>query len=164
MALRTIRTDDDPVLRKISRKVEKFDERLKQLVDDMLETMYDADGIGLAAPQIGVLRRIIVIDLYDDAGYGIYINPEIIEQSGEQFEIEGCLSLPGISGRVHRPQCVTVRYQNLDGVVCQKSAEGLLARAFCHEIDHLEGILFADNAELLSDEELAQLTESEQAE
>ncbi len=160
MALRTIRTDDDPVLRKLSRKVEKFDERLKQLVDDMLETMYEADGIGLAAPQIGVLRRIIVIDLYDDAGHGVYINPEITKQSGEQFEIEGCLSLPGVSGRVKRPQTVSVRYQDLTGTVCQRSADGLLARAFCHEIDHLNGVLFSDKAELLSDEELTELAES----
>ncbi len=164
MALRTIRTDDDPVLRKQSRPVEKFDARLKQLVDDMLETMYEADGIGLAAPQIGILRRIIVIDLYDDAGPAVYVNPQIIEQAGEQFEIEGCLSLPGVSGRVLRPQQVTVRYQNLAGEVCQKTADGLLARAFCHEIDHLNGVLFADKAELLSERELAELAESEHAE
>ncbi len=164
MALRTIRTDDDPVLRKKSRKVEKFDDRLKALVDDMIETMYDADGIGLAAPQVGILRRVIVIDLYDDNGAGVYINPEIIAQSGDQFEIEGCLSLPGLNGRVHRPQRVTVRYQTLDGSVVEKDGEDLLARAFCHEIDHLNGVLFTDNAEILSDEELAELARQEESE
>ncbi len=161
MALRVIRTDEDPVLRKQSRPVEKFDARLKLLVDDMLETMYAADGIGLAAPQIGVLRRVIVIDLYDDNGPGVYINPQISAQTGEQFEIEGCLSLPGVNGRVLRPQAIVVRYQDLTGEALEVAAEGLLARAFCHEIDHLNGVLFADKAELLSDQELAELMESE---
>ncbi len=161
MALRTIRTDDDPVLRKLSRKVEKFDDRLKYLVEDMVETMYDADGIGLAAPQVGILRRVIVIDLYDNNGVGVYINPEIIAESGEQFEIEGCLSLPGLNGRVHRPQNVTVRYQTIEGETIEKSADGLLARAFCHEIDHLNGVLFSDKAEILSDQELAELEQQE---
>ncbi len=164
MALRTIRTDDDPVLRKLSRKVEKFDDRLKCLVEDMVETMYDADGIGLAAPQVGILRRVIVIDLYDDNGVGVYINPEIITECGDQFEIEGCLSLPGLNGRVHRPQNVTVRYQSIDGETLEKDADGLLARAFCHEIDHLNGILFSDKAEILSDQELAELTKRQESE
>ncbi len=157
MALRTIRKDEDPILRKKSREVSKFDDRLKQLTDDMLETMYDADGIGLAAPQVGILKRLIVIDLYDDNGPGIYVNPQIVEQSGEQYEIEGCLSVVGLRGRVTRPSRVKVNYQDLDGEKRTIEADDLLARAFCHEIDHLEGVLFTDKAELLSDEELAEL-------
>ncbi len=157
MALRTIRKDEDPILRKKSREVGKFDDRLKQLSDDMLETMYDADGIGLAAPQVGILKRLIVIDLYDENGPGIYVNPQIVEQSGEQYEIEGCLSVVGLRGRVMRPNRVKVNYQDLNGEQKTIEAEDLLARAFCHEIDHLEGVLFTDKAELLSDEELAEL-------
>ncbi len=157
MALRTIRKDEDPILRKKSREVGKFDDRLKQLADDMLETMYDADGIGLAAPQIGILKRLIVIDLYDDNGPGVYVNPQIVEQSGEQNEIEGCLSVVGMRGRVVRPTHVKVNYQDINGENKTIEADDLLARAFCHEIDHLEGVLFIDKAELLSDEELAEL-------
>ncbi len=157
MALRTIRLDEDPILRKKARVITKFDERLAALAEDMIETMYDADGIGLAAPQIGILKRIIIIDLYDDNGPGVYINPEIIGAEGEQFEIEGCLSLPGKNGRVKRPAKVEVKYQDLEGNWHQREAEELLARAFCHEIDHLDGILFTDKAVMLTDEELRAL-------
>ncbi len=161
MALRTIRVDQDPILRKKSREITRFDQRLKDLSADMLETMYDADGIGLAAPQIGILKRLIVIDLYDDNGAGIYLNPEITHAEGEQFEIEGCLSLPGLNGRVKRPYKVAVKYQDLEGKDHQVEAEGMLARAFCHEIDHLNGILFTDMAVMLTDEEIAELQETE---
>lgn len=160
MAIRNIRKDEDPILRRKSRAVDKFDDKLKDLVDDMIETMYQADGIGLAAPQVGVLKRIIVIDLYDDQGARVYINPEIIEQSGEQFEVEGCLSLPGLNGRVHRPKQVTVRYQDILGNEQTATGQDLLARAFCHEIDHLNGILFTDMAEMLTDEELAAMEQA----
>jgi peptide deformylase len=159
MALRVIRTDDDPVLRKQSRVVEKFDDKLKVLVDDMIDTMYHADGVGLAAPQIGILKRVVVIDVYDDMGVRILINPEIIDSKGEQFEVEGCLSLPGVSGRVKRPEWVKVKYQDLQGNWKETEGDELLGRAFCHEIDHLNGVLFTDMAVLLTDEELAELDE-----
>ena len=148
MAIRTIRVDEDPILRKKSRVVEKVDEKIKIIIEDMIETMYDADGIGLAAPQIGILKRIIVIDLYDNTGVKILVNPEIIEFSGSQFEIEGCLSVPGVSGNVVRPMFVKVKGLDKDGNEKVYEAEGLLARAFCHEIDHLDGILFIDKATL----------------
>ncbi|BEP29468.1 peptide deformylase [Helicovermis profundi] len=146
MASRTIRIDEDPVLRKKSREVKEVDSKIVNLIDDMIETMYDADGIGLAAPQVGILKRIIVIDLYDDTGVKILINPEIIEQSGHQFEMEGCLSVPGVSGTVSRPMNVKVKGLDKKGEYKEYEAEGLLARAFCHEIDHLDGILFTDKA------------------
>ncbi|MCK8058051.1 MULTISPECIES: peptide deformylase [unclassified Fusibacter] len=159
MALRVIRTDEDPVLRKKSRVIEKFDDRLKTLVDDMLDTMYEADGVGLAAPQIGILKRVVVIDVYDGEGERILINPEIIDRRGEQFEVEGCLSLPGLSGRVKRPEWVKVRYQDLKGKWHESEGDDLLCRAFCHELDHLDGILFTDTAVMLSDEELELLSQ-----
>lgn len=146
MAIRTIRKDDDPVLRKISRDVEVFDDKLRDLIDDMIDTMYDADGIGLAAPQVGILKRVIVIDLYDDNGVIILINPEIIAQSGNQNEIEGCLSIPGKAGRVERPFYVKVKGFDEFGNEVEYEGEQLLARAFCHEIDHLDGVLFTDKA------------------
>lgn len=146
MAIRNIRKDEDAVLRKKSRVITSFDAKLKDLVEDMLETMYDADGIGLAAPQIGLLKRIIVIDLYDDNGVKVLINPEIIEESGTQNEIEGCLSLPDKAGRVVRPFYVKVKGQDIDGNEIFMEGDDLLARAFCHEIDHLDGVLFTDKA------------------
>lgn len=142
MALRKVVTKEDPILRKKSRPVEKFDEKLAQLLDDMKETMYAADGIGLAAVQVGMLRRAVVIDLGDD--YLELINPEIIEQEGEQFADEGCLSIPGEYYETIRPATVKVKAQNRDGQWCVYKGEGLKARCFCHEIDHLDGILFTD--------------------
>lgn len=142
MAIRNILKDEDPTLRKISRFVDKIDKRMITLLDDMLETMYDADGVGLAAPQVGVLKRVIVIDV----GEGIIelINPEIIEAKGEQIDAEGCLSLPGRNGEVKRPQFVKVRGLNREGKTIEIEGKDLLARALCHEIDHLNGILFTD--------------------
>ncbi|MCT4621380.1 MAG: peptide deformylase [Marinisporobacter sp.] len=142
MAIRNVVKDGDPVLRKKSRVVEKFDERIKTLIDDMVETMYAADGVGLAAPQVGILKRIIVID----TGEGLIemINPEILETKGEQIDPEGCLSVPGATGDVKRPKWVRVRGLNRDGKEIEIEGKDLLARAFCHEIDHLEGILFTD--------------------
>ncbi|MCT4606406.1 MAG: peptide deformylase [Marinisporobacter sp.] len=142
MAIRNVVKDEDPVLRKKSRVVEKFDERIKTLIDDMVETMYHADGVGLAAPQVGILKRIIVID----TGEGLIemINPEILETKGEYVDTEGCLSVPGVTGDVKRPKWVRVRGLNRDGKEIEIEGNDLLARAFCHEIDHLEGILFTD--------------------
>lgn len=142
MAIRNIRFEEDPILKKISRKVDVFDERLFILLDDMKDTMYKADGCGLAAVQVGVLKRVVVIDV----GEGLIelINPEIIEEKGEQYEYEGCLSLPGKNGITKRPMTVKVKAQNREGKWCQYKGEGLKARAFCHEIDHLDGHLYTE--------------------
>ena len=140
MAIRNIVKIGDPILAKTSRKVEKFDARLWTLLDDMKETMYAANGVGLAAVQVGILRRVVVMDCGD--GYIELINPEIIATSGSVNEVEGCLSIPGKWGYVERPEKVTVRVTNRDGEVFEMTGEGLLARAFCHEIDHLDGVLF----------------------
>lgn len=142
MALRNILTQDDKILLKKSRKVEKIDDRLIQLLDDMVETMYNAQGVGLAAVQVGVLRRVIVMDVGD--GLIELINPEIICSEGIQEEAEGCLSLPGESGITSRPKVVKVKAQNRNGNWCIYKGEDLKARCFCHEIDHLDGILFTD--------------------
>ena len=145
MALRGILQIGEPVLRKKSKKVEQIDDKLIQLLDDMADTMYDADGVGLAAPQIGVLKRVVVIDVGD--GIIELINPEIIEVSGEQVGDEGCLSVIGECGVVKRPYVVKVRAFNRKGQLFEIEGEELLARAFCHEIDHLDGILFVDKVE-----------------
>ena len=144
MAIRTIRADNDPVLRKVAREVTVFDEKLEVLVEDMIETMHDADGVGLAAPQIGILKRVIVFDLYDDEGPMALINPRIFDQSGIQMEEEVCLSLPGLHGIVKRPLSVTVQFEDLDGESYEIVGEELLARVLCHEIDHLDGVLYID--------------------
>lgn len=142
MALRNIVLKDDPILRKTSRSVLDFDKKLSDLIDDMIDTMYEADGCGLAAPQVGILRRICVVDVGE--GPIEMVNPVIIEESGVQEEAEGCLSLPGEYGVTRRPMKVTVRAQNRKGETFTVSGEGLKARAFCHEIDHLNGILYID--------------------
>jgi len=144
MALREIRLDTDPVLRKKSRVVEKVDDRIRLLVEDMIETMYDADGVGLAAPQVGILKRILVIDIYDDTGVKVLINPEVVEERGCQIDAEGCLSIPGVSGSVKRPQYIKVKGLNENGDPIIIEGEDLLARALCHEMDHLDGVLFTD--------------------
>ena len=140
MAVRNIVEKGDPILRKISRSVLNFDEKLATLIDDMIETMHNADGVGLAAPQVGILRRICVIDVGD--GPIELVNPVIIKEEGEQVGSEGCLSVPGQSGIVKRPMKVTVKAQDRKGNTFEISGEELLARAFCHEIDHLNGILY----------------------
>ena len=142
MAIRNILKDGDPTLRKISRKVDRIDSRIITLIEDMIETMHQAEGIGLAAPQVGVLKKVIVIDIGD--GIIELINPEIIEGEGEQIDVEGCLSIPGISGDVSRPELVKVKGLNRKGENIEITGQGLLARALCHEIDHLNGILFID--------------------
>lgn len=134
--------EGDPVLKKKSRPVEKFDARLAELLDDMRQTLYSAEGVGLAAVQVGVLRRVVVVDVGD--GLLELVNPEIIEAEGEQRESEGCLSLPGEYGETIRPAVVKVKAQNREGKWCIYKGDGLKARCFCHEIDHLDGILFTE--------------------
>lgn len=143
MALRNIVKLGDPVLNKKSRVVEKFDERLAVLIDDMIETLYKENGVGLAAVQVGVLRRVVVIDVGD--GVMELVNPEITFTEGEQREQEGCLSLPGKWGTTVRPMKVQVKAQDRNGKWQVFTGEGLKARAFCHELDHLEGILFTSH-------------------
>lgn len=143
MAERNIVKVGDPILAKVSRPVEKFDERLWTLLDDMKDTMYKANGVGLAAVQVGILRRAIVMDCTEDhSGYIELINPEIIETEGEQFESEGCLSVPNETGVTKRPAVVKVKAQDRNGKWCIYKGTELKARCFCHEIDHLQGILF----------------------
>jgi len=142
MAIRTIRELGDDVLRKKCRVVEEIDDRILVLLDDMADTLYDSNGVGLAAPQVGVLKRIAVIDVGD--GLIELINPEIIAQSGVQDGAEGCLSVPGKYGNVKRPKKVTVRATDRDGNEFEITGEDLLARAFCHELDHLDGVVFVD--------------------
>lgn len=152
MALRKIVTLEDPVLRKTSRKVEKFDKRLWDLLDDMKDTLYNANGAGLAAVQVGILRRVVVIDVGD--GFIELINPEITDRSEEkQNEVEGCLSIPGKYGVTERPEWVKVKAQNREGKWVVYKGEGLKARCFCHELDHLDGVLYIDNALEMYDEE-----------
>lgn len=143
MAIRQIRYSSDPILRKISREVTEIDDRIKTLLDDMVETMYEYEGVGLAAPQVGILRRVVVIDI----GEGVIklINPEIFESEGEFIDVEGCLSVPNRVGTVKRPQKVKVKYLDEEGKQQIIEGEGLMAKALCHEIDHLNGILFIDN-------------------
>ena len=160
MALRTIVLEGDSVLHKRCRPVTNFDERLHQLIDDMRETLIDSDGVGLAAPQVGVLRRVVlVLETNVPEGTEPYIielvNPEIISREGDQDGPEGCLSVPGRFGLVKRPMDVTVRAQDRNGNTFEVSGHELTARAFCHELDHLEGVVFTSLARrMLTDEEL----------
>lgn len=143
MGLRELRIEGDPILRKKARPVKKIDARIKNLLDDMVETMYEDKGIGLAGPQVGILRRVIVVDV----GQGPYkmINPEIIDSSEETAEdVEGCLSVPAFNGTVVRPKQVKVKYLDENGEEKEATANDLFARCLCHEIDHLDGILFRD--------------------
>ncbi len=145
MAIRNIRVDDDPILRKTSRQVTEFNDRLFDLLDDMKDTLYKSGGVGLAAPQVGVLRRVVVMDVSEDRNdYIELINPEITSVEGSQTGTEGCLSLPGLYGTVTRPMVVKVKAQNREGKWCLYKGEGLKARCFCHELDHLDGILYKD--------------------
>ena len=157
MALRNIVTVGDPVLTKKCRPVVKFDDRLAELIEDMKETMQHANGVGLAAPQVGVLRRIVVVDAGDEIVE--LVNPEIVSKSEEeQTGVEGCLSLPGEYGIVTRPMYVTVRAQDRHGDWYEYDGEELVARCFCHEIDHLDGHMYTEIAEkMLTPEELEQL-------
>ncbi|WP_238915490.1 peptide deformylase [Clostridium sp. YIM B02555] len=142
MALRNIRKYGDDVLRKKCREIDKIDDRLLTLIEDMKETMYEADGVGLAAPQVGILKRLFVVDIGE--GALVFINPEILETSGTQTDEEGCLSLPGKTEEVTRPNFVKARALNEKGEEFEIEAEELLARAILHEYDHLNGTLFID--------------------
>ncbi len=145
MALRNIRINDDPILRKKCRPVTEVTERIRELVQDMTDTMYESDGVGLAAPQVGILKRIVVIDVGE--GPLVMINPEIIERSGSQTGQEGCLSVPGKAGIVTRPGYVKAKAYDIDMNEYEIEGEELLARAICHELDHLEGKLYTDLVE-----------------
>jgi peptide deformylase len=142
LAIRKLRIEGDEILRKKSKKIEKVDDRLITLLDDMVETMYENDGIGLAAVQVGVLKRAIVMDIGE--GPVKILNPRIIENSGEQVFTEGCLSVPEVNGDVLRPEKVTMEYMTVEGKTETMVAEGLKAVCLCHEIDHLNGVLFID--------------------
>ena len=142
MAIRNLRVDDDPILRKRAREITDINDRMKELAADMLETMYAAEGVGLAAPQIGILRRLVVIDVGD--GPVVMVNPEITETKGSCIESEGCLSFPGQSGYVERPEEVTCIFTGLDGETYETIGDGLYARAICHEVDHLNGEVYID--------------------
>ena len=151
MAKLKILKDGDTALRLKSRPVSDINKRILTLLDDMTETMRHADGVGLAAPQVGVLRRVVVIEC--EPGNVLELsNPVIVERSGEQYEIEGCLSVPGRQGYTHRPAYVKVEALNRAGECVTLEGEGLLARAFCHEIDHLDGILYIDHADMAVEE------------
>ena len=161
MALRTIITEDDPVLNKVCRPVEKFDERLHFLLDDMNETLAVSNGVGLAAPQVGILRRVALVM---DAEENVIelVNPTIIHEEGEQTGLEGCLSVPGKYGVVTRPMKVTVRAQDRNGNVFEVSGEELTARCFCHELAHLDGHLYSELCDrLYTNEELDQMMEED---
>ncbi|MBD7910397.1 MULTISPECIES: peptide deformylase [Clostridium] len=145
MAIRNIRINGDEILRKKSKKVDKIDKRLLELINDMIETMYKADGVGLAAPQVGILKRLFVIDVYDGEGPMVFINPEILETKGTQDGEEGCLSVPGVNENVVRPNYVKVKAINEKGEEFILEGEELLARAICHENEHLDGVLFIDH-------------------
>lgn len=145
MAVRGIRTDDDPILRKKSKDVNEVNERMKELISDMFETMDEADGVGLAAPQVGILRKIIVVDNRDGVRFSL-INPEIIEKDGSEKGFEGCLSIPNKQGTVERCTHVIVKYMDEDENEKQIEAKDFLARILQHEIDHLDGILYTDRA------------------
>lgn len=162
MALRKIVEKGDDVLNKKCREVVKFDDRLNVLIDDMIDTLRDSGGVGLAAPQVGVLRRVVVIEVDPEQGVIELINPEITESSGKQVGLEGCLSLPGQWGISSRPYKVTVKALNRKGEEFTVSGEGLLARAFCHELDHLDGILYDTRVErMLFPEEIEKLNSGE---
>ena len=164
MALRTIREMSDPVLGKKAKVIKEVTPRIRTLAEDMLETMYETGGVGLAAPQVGILKRLVVIDITEEQNEPLtMVNPEIIEADGEQVGAEGCLSVPGDFGVVKRPEHVKVRAQDRDGNWFEVEGEGLTARAFCHELDHLEGVLFTEKAiRMLTAEELEQMGVTEE--
>lgn len=145
MALRKIREIGDPCLKKVCREVDKFDSRLHTLLDDMAETLIEANGVGLAAPQVGILRRAVIIDRgEEDGGIIELINPVVTKTEGSVVDIEGCLSVPGKAGEVERPERATVRAFDRNGNPIEYTGEGLMARCICHECDHLDGILYVE--------------------
>lgn len=153
MGLRRILTDKEPALHKVCKPVTSFDQKLHKLLDDMTETLIDSNGVGLAAPQVGILRRVVLVDTGE--GFLELINPELIETDGEQVGPEGCLSVPGKYGLVKRPYYAKVRAQDRDGNWYEAEGEELIARCFCHELDHLDGIIYTQVMDrFLTDEEL----------
>ena len=165
MALRKIVEQGDECLAKVCRPVTEFNQRLHELLDDMTETLADANGAGLAAPQVGILRRVCVVMDEDTEEYIELVNPEIVSQSGEQTGLEGCLSVPGQWGIVTRPNIVRVRAQDRDGNWFEAEGEGLTARCFCHELEHLDGHLYTEHIDhFLSEEELQAYLEQEEEE
>lgn len=158
MALRNILTDKEPALHKVCKPVVNFDGRLHTLLDDMRETLIESGGVGLAAPQVGILRRVVLVDTGEEILE--LINPELLETDGEQEGPEGCLSVPGKYGLVKRPYFAKVRAQDRDGQWYEAEGEELIARCFCHELDHLDGIIYTEVMErLLTDEELEAIAE-----
>lgn len=158
MGLRKIMTVKEPCLHKVCRPVEKFDGKLHRLLDDMKETLAEANGVGLAAPQVGILRRVVVVDTGEEMLE--LVNPELLETSGDQVEAEGCLSVPGKYGLVRRPDYAKVRAQDRNGNWFEAEGEGLTARCFCHELDHLDGIVYTEIMErYLTEEEMGELSE-----
>ncbi|MGL4990396.1 MAG: peptide deformylase [Sarcina sp.] len=145
MAIRTIRTDEDEILRKISKEVKEITPRISLLIKDMIETMYENNGVGLAAVQVGILKRIFVIDVQDDMGARVFVNPQIINKNGSQIGPEGCLSLPGVQDDVERYNTLTIKAQDETGKYFELEVDEFLARAIQHEYDHLDGILFVDH-------------------
>ena len=145
MAIRNVRLEGDPILRKKSKEVKEITPKIRVLIDDMLETMYEKDGVGLAAPQVGILKQIVVIDVGD--GPIVMVNPRIVREEGTQTGDEGCISVPGKAGQVTRPNDVTVRFMDENGEHYELDGTELLARAICHECDHLEGKLYVDLVE-----------------
>lgn len=145
MAIREIRENGDEILRKKSKEVETIDEKIKQLIEDMIETMHKYNGVGLAAPQVGILKRVVVIDLYDDNGPIKLINPRIVKTKGKQEVEEGCLSFPNQYAKMIRPEEIVAEALDENGKNIKIKAKGLLAQAICHEVEHLDGILFVDN-------------------
>ena len=160
--MRTILTQGDPALAKTCRPVEKFDQKLHELLDDMKETLVQANGVGLAAPQIGILRRVVVVMDAEDNMVEL-VNPQIIASAGEQTGLEGCLSVPGKYGVVTRPATATVRAQDRDGNFFEMSGEGIVARCFCHELEHLDGHLFVEHTDRLYTVEELEAMEDEKA-
>ena len=161
MALRKILTEENPALKKVCRPVTAFDDRLGILIDDMKETLRDANGVGLAAPQVGILRRVVVVDLGEEIIE--LVNPEILSQSGEQDGLEGCLSVPDRYGMVKRPNLVRVKAQDRKGDWYEYEGETLIARCFCHELDHLDGHIYTEKAyHMLTDEEYQELMERQE--
>ena len=158
MGLRKIMTVKEPCLHKVCRPVEKFDGKLHRLLDDMKETLAEANGVGLAAPQVGILRRAVIVDTGEEMLE--LVNPELLETSGDQVEAEGCLSVPGKYGLVRRPDYAKVRAQDRNGNWFEVEGEGLTARCFCHELDHLDGIVYTEIMERsLTEEEMGELSE-----
>ena len=147
MAIRNLRYGDDEILRKKAREIEVIDYKIKELAQDMIDTMHKYDGVGLAGPQVGILKRIIVIDLYEEGSQYILINPVIIKAKGEQIVDEGCLSFPNQYGKVRRPKSIVVEALNIDGKKVRVEGKDLLAQALSHEIDHLNGEVFVDKVE-----------------